>query len=422
VRTANSAYSYDANDRLTQHTTSGTAPDVGTTTYAYDAAGNLTQKTSPQGTENYVYDDANRMVELIAANQEVTRYAYNHNGIRIKQARGATGSSPQAAHYLVDPNQAYAQVAEEHAQSGSAAKTLAALYTFGDDRISQYRPANGTTPATVRHYHADGLGSTRLLTDNAGVVTDRYYYEAFGELETAASLIASDNDFLYTGEQLDPNSGFYYLRARYMDPGRGRFTQKDEFEGHSSNPLTQNGYGYADFDPVLRRDPSGYAASVDVLIGTGAQGNVRTTQPIGARAAVNIARKAKIYNAYTYIMWPLHLYMYVEKIGVLAGLRYDVGNALGWGGMSRRNPFGVMPGGFVSSFPAERKELEGKGVKVAAFTFGQWMLWHSTVVGTEDKVCEKEITYSITPGLGTNCASWTAWATGKAILISRMPL
>jgi RHS repeat-associated protein len=280
VRIANSAYSYDANDRLTQHTTSGTAPDVGTTTYQYDNAGNLTQKTSPQGTENYVYDDANRMVELIAANQEVTRYAYNHNGIRIKQTRDATGSSPQTAHYLVDPNQAYAQVVEEHAQTGSNPKTLAALYTFGDDRISQYRPANGTTPATVRHYHADGLGSTRLLTDNAGVVTDRYYYEAFGELETAASLIASDNDFLYTGEQLDPNSGFYYLRARYMNPRNGRFTQQDAFEGVQADPASLHKYLYAGGDPIANTDPSGLKTLGQVITAVNVAGNIHTAATI----------------------------------------------------------------------------------------------------------------------------------------------
>ncbi|MDC8014001.1 RHS repeat domain-containing protein [Tahibacter soli] len=297
VRTANSAYSYDANDRLTQHTTSGTAPDVGTTTYAYDAAGNLTQKTSPQGTENYVYDDANRMVELIAANQEVTRYAYNHNGIRIKQTKDATGSNPQTAHYLVDPNQAYAQVVEEHAQVGSNPKTLAALYTFGDDRISQYRPANGATPATVRHYHADGLGSTRLLTDSAGVVTDRYFYEAFGELEAGASVQASDNSFLYTGEQLDPNSGFYYLRARYMNPGDGRFTQQDPYEGAPLEPLSLHKYVYTSASPISNRDPSGLVTLGEINAGivntmiraaqaTATFGNVAAQ--VGARAAMQL--------------------------------------------------------------------------------------------------------------------------------------
>ncbi|WP_414530917.1 hypothetical protein, partial [Nodularia chucula] len=31
-------------------------------------------------------------------------------------------------------------------------------------------------------YHTDGLGSTRLITDNVGLITDRYTYDAFGGL------------------------------------------------------------------------------------------------------------------------------------------------------------------------------------------------------------------------------------------------
>ena len=144
-----------------------------------------------------------------------------------------------------------------------SAPTLTALYAFGDDRIRQYRPAqpgsgsNPGTPAGLRYYHADGLGSTRLLTDEAGATTDHYAYEAFGELDAAASLQASDNDFLYTGEQLDPNSEFYYLRARYMNLANGRFTQMDAWAGRQAEPDTMHKYAYTRNAPSNKVDPSG---------------------------------------------------------------------------------------------------------------------------------------------------------------------
>ncbi|MCP2732377.1 RHS repeat-associated core domain-containing protein, partial [Limnofasciculus baicalensis] len=149
---------------------------------------------------------------------------------------------------------------------GSGALSVKALYAVGDDRVRRYTPAvaaNGSNPgvpAGLRYYHADGLGSTRLLTDEAGSVTDKTTFEAFGEIDAAASQQTSDNNFLYTGEQLDPNSGFYYLRARYMDPRVGRFTQQDTFAGVGNDPASLHKYLYANDNPAVYVDPSGRSA------------------------------------------------------------------------------------------------------------------------------------------------------------------
>ncbi len=43
-------------------------------------------------------------------------------------------------------------------------------------------PLAAIRPGGARYLHADGLGSTRVLTDEEGVMTDRYAYTAFGEL------------------------------------------------------------------------------------------------------------------------------------------------------------------------------------------------------------------------------------------------
>ncbi|WP_386067933.1 putative Ig domain-containing protein [Tahibacter sp. UC22_41] len=195
--TASTAYVYDANDRLDTETLSlsGTVPGAaaGTTTYTYDAAGNTTKKVSPTETVDYVYDDANRLAELQTLAGDVTRYAYAHDGTRLSQTSDATGANPVTTHYLVDPNTAYAQVIEEAEQQGSGTPTLKALYAIGDDRIRRYTPAvagsggGPSIPAGLRYYHADGLGSTRLLTDDTAAITDHLTYEAFGEVDAAAS-------------------------------------------------------------------------------------------------------------------------------------------------------------------------------------------------------------------------------------------
>jgi RHS repeat-associated protein len=91
---------------------------------------------------------------------------------------------------------------------------------------------------------ADGLGSTIKLVDGAGAVVGDYRYDVFGPLmaHTGAS-----TEFSYTGEQNDPN-GLEYLRARYYEPGTGRFLSRDPLGG---------GYPYAGGNPVNMLDPTG---------------------------------------------------------------------------------------------------------------------------------------------------------------------
>jgi RHS repeat-associated protein len=69
----------------------------------------------------------------------------------------------------------------------------------------------------------------------------------------------SPNDFLYTGQQLDPDTGLYYLRARYYDPADGRFTSRDPFAGSPHDPPSLHKYLYCRASPVDKWDPTGWA-------------------------------------------------------------------------------------------------------------------------------------------------------------------
>ena len=51
-----------------------------------------------------------------------------------------------------------------------------------------------------------------------------------------------------------------YLRARYMDPSSGRFTQQDTYAGLSRDPASLHKYLYANADPVNMVDPGGDSA------------------------------------------------------------------------------------------------------------------------------------------------------------------
>ena len=91
----------------------------------------------------------------------------------------------------------YAQVLEEYTPGG----IIKVSYVHGLDLISQNRP--GDTEESF--YHVDGLGSTRALTNNSGIVTDRYIYDAFGR--TIGQIGSTGNVYLFAGEQRDFNVG-----------------------------------------------------------------------------------------------------------------------------------------------------------------------------------------------------------------------
>ncbi|MBL4828265.1 MAG: hypothetical protein JKY66_11245 [Spongiibacteraceae bacterium] len=105
------------------------------------------------------------------------------------------------------------------------------------------------------YYQYDGLGSTRSLSDENGIITDSYDYEAFGEVLNQTG--TTENNYKFTGEQYDQDLNQYYLRARYYNQNNGRFTQQDTWMGNNHDPITLHKYLYANADPVNYIDPTG---------------------------------------------------------------------------------------------------------------------------------------------------------------------
>ena len=124
----------------------------------------------------------------------------------------------------------------------------------------QVDPATNTWHATFYAY--DGHGNVRFLTNESGAVTDTY--DAFGTLITATG--STNNRYLYSGEQFDPNLGLYYLRARLMNPLTGRFWSQDDYEGRRTGPASLHKYLYGGADPTNHIDPTGHFFIVSNLI------------------------------------------------------------------------------------------------------------------------------------------------------------
>jgi RHS repeat-associated protein len=153
--------------------------------------------------------------------------------------------------YLVEDDvnpTGYPQVLDE--LTGS---TVTRTYTYGLQRISQDQLVSGVW--TPSFYGYDGGGNVRQLTNSAGAVTDTYEYDAFGN--DVYHTGTTPNNYLYRGEQYDPDLGLYYLRARYYNPATGRFLSRDPLVGQSWDPKSLHKYLYAGGDPVNAEDPTG---------------------------------------------------------------------------------------------------------------------------------------------------------------------
>ncbi|MCP3973696.1 MAG: RHS repeat protein, partial [bacterium] len=234
---------YDDRDRLLT---------AATTSYSWDDNGNLTSMTEGDVTA-YFWDFENQWQSVVLPDGTLVDHTYDADGVRVRTETTSPGGPTEVVDYLVDTSGTLSHVVAETDGAGS----LQAYYVRGDDLLAVFRPMT-----EVRFYHADGLGSIRALTDDTETVTDRWIFSAFGEL---LEHIGEDpNAYLFVGEQLDPSSGYYYNRARWLDPASGRFVSVDLFSGRPFEPSTLHKYLYALSDPVGRSDPSGLFSVADV--------------------------------------------------------------------------------------------------------------------------------------------------------------
>jgi RHS repeat-associated protein len=149
--------------------------------------------------------------------------------------------------YLWDEASIYGDVVLETDGNG----VPQASYVLGDDELlAQARSG------AVSYYLEDGQGNVRLLTDGNGAVTDRYTYDAYGNLLSSQG--STVNPYRYTGQYFDSLTGLYDLRARYYDPTTGRFTSADTADVSLDNPTELNRYLYVDSNPVNAIDPTGH--------------------------------------------------------------------------------------------------------------------------------------------------------------------
>ena len=257
------AYGYDALDRLTSATYTGTAPEsyaydgvgnrtssqrsatysyqpfnrlTGTDTagYLYDNNGNMILKSDLAGTTQFQWDFENRLTQVVTPSSGSVTYKYDALGRRVQSAP-STGVS---TNFTYDGD----DIAQDKTNTNVITEYLNGPGV--DNKIRQ----KGASSKTTYYFTQDQLGSISALTSTNGSLFERETYDGYGN-----SAGSANTRYGFTGRERDQVTGLMYYRARWYDPQLGRFISEDPI-GLAGGV---NSFGYVGNDPQNRVDPSG---------------------------------------------------------------------------------------------------------------------------------------------------------------------
>ena len=110
------------------------------------------------------------------------------------------------------------------------------------------------TRSDVRFYHPDHLGSTTVVTDLDGEVTQNVAYIPYGEVFVEQRNGTWNTPYLFNAKELDEETGLYYYGARYLDPTNVTWMSVDPIWEKN---IDANPYNYCHGNPITITDPNG---------------------------------------------------------------------------------------------------------------------------------------------------------------------
>lgn len=117
-------------------------------------------------------------------------------------------------------------------------------------------------PGTVTYVYTDPQGTPLAEADATGSITATFDYKPYGS-QILGNPYAGPG---YTGHVNDPDTGLFYMQARYYDVSAGRFLSVDPLVPTSGNVFDFNRYTYVNNNPINHTDPTGKCLE-DLCIG-----------------------------------------------------------------------------------------------------------------------------------------------------------
>lgn len=403
---------------------------AGTTTYCYDRNGSVVRRGSDVIQYNYA-----RKSTYITSGSNSSRFTYGPSQERYKRVDMFGGNQTTTVYVgsyekvVVGSN-----VKEKHYIGGVAVVTL----------------ENGFQQS-VQYLHKDHLGSVIGITDQSGVVKERYSFDSWGRRRSAswaplnssglnqlvASIVnVSATTLGYTGHEMLDNVGLIHMNGRIYDPLIGRMLSADPVTSDPRNLQTYNRYSYVQNNPLKLIDPTGYYSddlgNVQYGIGYNSNGGLYFEvgnsggfdyQKMGVMDySFNPSEYSGFYTAGSYSGYGANLsssFMFVSPT-------YGTYNYFSsYGDIS--SEFGVLSSGGASdfyraeeydvsaySYPVDYIQVVGSAVKYLGETFPGGIFGH-IVRSVEDREMTLEEAYKISAIAGMGVGSLTTKGTGLVV-------
>ena len=136
----------------------------------------------------------------------------------------------------------------------------------------------------IRFYHPDHLGSTTVVTDLDGEVTQNVAYIPYGEVFVEQRNGTWNTPYLFNAKELDEETGLYYYGARYLDPTEVRWLSVDPVFHPGSSP-----YAYCLWNPIKMIDIGGMDEYVFNEDGSFSHKNTKEGEHYGFVSGKNIS-------------------------------------------------------------------------------------------------------------------------------------
>ena len=231
---------------------------IGERTFHYDLNGNqLGWDNDLNGTRRTnTWDEENRL-KAVADNGQTNRFLYDSSGTRTNKA-GQNGETIYVNKWFSVTN---------------GAKLSKHVFADGIRLVSKVGSGANPNAAKLFFYHPDHQGSTEYVSDALGSTWQRLEYFPSGEIWVDERSTTDPAAYLFSGKELDEETGLSYFGFRYYDARQGQWISADpildgmlETEELAKPDLTFHAfhtpgllYGYVGNDPVNEVDPDGLA-------------------------------------------------------------------------------------------------------------------------------------------------------------------
>lgn len=211
------------------------------TNFAYDANGNIIGV--PYGAKAISYDPVSQMTTGISVQSTNVSFEYNGKDQRVLKTAVANGKTTKRFYIHGLNDYPLMEIGQD-----AAGKRTTTFYVYGPTGLIAIEQGSKRLFTLKDH-----LGSVRAVIDSNNQVRASFTYTALGVTSSFidSTIIDVPLNYRFTGQEYDSETQLYNFRARFYDPGYGRF--------YSPDPLFQypSPYVYAGNNPVSNIDPSG---------------------------------------------------------------------------------------------------------------------------------------------------------------------